>query len=70
LIVGVGASTNTFGIPGVEENCFFLKEIENARELRKGVITRFERANLPSTPVEEKKRLLSFVVVGGGPTGM
>mmetsp|Transcript_13474 Transcript_13474/g.54004 ORF Transcript_13474/g.54004 Transcript_13474/m.54004 type:complete len:401 (+) Transcript_13474:1210-2412(+) len=70
LIVGVGASTNTFGIPGVEENCFFLKEIENARELRKGVITRFERANLPSTPVEEKKRLLSFVVVGGGPTGV
>mmetsp|Transcript_12489 Transcript_12489/g.38103 ORF Transcript_12489/g.38103 Transcript_12489/m.38103 type:complete len:564 (+) Transcript_12489:200-1891(+) len=69
LIVGVGATTNTFGIPGVRENCFFLKEIEHARSMRLGIIERFERANLPSVNEEEKRRLLHFVIVGGGPTG-
>lgn len=69
LILGVGATTNTFGIPGVKENCFFLKEIEHARALRVGIIERFELANLPSTPKAERDRLLHFVVVGGGPTG-
>lgn len=34
------------------------------------MINLFERASLPSISVEEKKKLLSFVVVGGGPTGV
>jgi hypothetical protein len=33
-------------------------------------VDRFERANMPSVPPEEKRRILSFIVVGGGPTGV
>lgn len=69
-IVAVGAETNTFGIPGVEENAFFLKEVSNAREIHKKLLDCFERATLPATSEEEKKRLLHFVMVGGGPTGV
>lgn len=70
LVLGVGAVSNTFGIPGVKEYCSFLKEIEHARTLRTNIIEAFERANLPSVSTEEKQRLLHFVVVGGGPTGV
>lgn len=38
LIIAVGATTNTFGIKGVVENCLFLKQIEDAANLRKGRI--------------------------------
>lgn len=44
--------------------------MDEALKIRRKVVEIFERASLPSTPVEEKKRLLSFVVVGGGPTGV
>lgn len=47
-----------------------LKEVEDALKIRQKVINLFERASLPSLPVEEKKKLLSFVIVGGGPTGV
>eukprot|EP00698_Gefionella_okellyi_P023492 TRINITY_DN8040_c0_g2_i1.p1 TRINITY_DN8040_c0_g2~~TRINITY_DN8040_c0_g2_i1.p1 ORF type:complete len:568 (+),score=127.28 TRINITY_DN8040_c0_g2_i1:188-1891(+) len=70
LVVGVGAETNTFGTPGVAENCIFLKEVEDARRLRELVYERFEQASVPGISLEEKKRLLHFVVVGGGPTGV
>lgn len=55
--------TNTFGVPGVEENCFFLKKMEEANELRKRINECFEIASLPNTSPEERKRLLTFVIV-------
>lgn len=58
--------TTTFGTPGVKEHCMFLKEVPDAVALRKAIVDRFERASMPSVPLEEKKRILSFVVVGGG----
>ncbi|XP_030459566.1 external alternative NAD(P)H-ubiquinone oxidoreductase B2, mitochondrial-like [Syzygium oleosum] len=70
LIIAVGARANTFNTPGVEENTHFLKEIEDAQKIRRTVIDCFERASLPSLSEEEKKRILHFVVVGGGPTGV
>ncbi|GJQ14764.1 hypothetical protein GpartN1_g6555.t1 [Galdieria partita] len=69
LVIAVGASTNTFGTPGVQEHCYFLKEISDARGLRRAIVERFELASFPDISKEEKCRLLSFVVVGGGPTG-
>ena len=69
-VVGVGSAVNTFNTPGVRENCFFLKEIQDARKLRSEVVRIFEEANLPETTDEERRRLLHFVVVGGGPTGV
>ncbi|MEW6510450.1 MAG: FAD-dependent oxidoreductase [Bacteroidota bacterium] len=70
LVIAVGAVSNSFGVPGVEEHALFLRELNDARELRQGIIRCFERANLPGIPVEEKRRLVHFVVCGGGPTGV
>ncbi len=61
--VQVGSVTNTFNVPGVEENCFFLKDMEGAKALRQRINECFEISALPSTTPEERKRLLTFVVV-------
>lgn len=70
LLLSVGAKNSTFGVKGVEENCFFFKTVEDAHRLRRHVAECFERASLPQTRKEERERLLSFVIVGGGPTGV
>ncbi|KAA8516577.1 hypothetical protein F0562_016917 [Nyssa sinensis] len=70
LVIAMGARSNTFNTPGVVENCHFLKEVEDAQRIRRTVIDCFERASLPSVSEEEKKKILHFVVVGGGPTGV
>ncbi len=59
----IGAVTNTFGVPGVDENCFYMKSAEDAKALRERINACFELANLPDTTDEERKRLLSFVIV-------
>lgn len=69
LVVGVGSKTNTHGVDGLE-NCHFLKSVEDARAIRRQVITNFERAVLPTTSDDERRKLLSFVICGGGPTGV
>jgi len=70
LVIAVGSVSNTYNVPGVAEHAMFLKELHDARELRQRIIRCFETANLPSTTVEERHRLLHFVVCGGGPTGV
>ncbi|XP_038900930.1 external alternative NAD(P)H-ubiquinone oxidoreductase B2, mitochondrial-like [Benincasa hispida] len=70
LIIAMGAKSNTFNTPGVEENAHFLKGVEDAQRIRQTVIDCFERASLPNISEEEKKRTLHFVIVGGGPTGV
>jgi len=70
LLVAVGATTNTFGIKGVREYCHFLKQIEDAAGLRKSIANCFERANIPGLSNQEVLDILSFVVVGAGPTGV
>ncbi|KOS20664.1 External alternative NAD(P)H-ubiquinone oxidoreductase B1 [Escovopsis weberi] len=69
LVIAVGSVTNPHGVKGLE-NAFFLKDINDARKIRNKVIQNLELACLPSTSDEERKRLLSFVVSGGGPTGV
>ncbi|GFE55932.1 NADH dehydrogenase [Babesia ovis] len=70
LVIAVGAESNTFGIPGVEEHAYFLKEVEHANRIYQRIISNFEMASLPGVTEEEKRRLLHVVVVGGGPTGV
>lgn len=70
LVIGVGAVSNTFGVPGVYEHAFFLKEIADARKIRNQILKNFELAVQPGISEEEKRRLLHFVIVGGGPTGV
>ena len=70
LLIAAGATTNTFGIKGVREHCLFLKQVEDAENLRKALASCFERANIPNLKEEEIRKFLSFVVVGAGPTGV
>lgn len=69
LVIGVGSTTNPHGVKGLE-NCHFLKDIDDAQTIRNSILTNLEYACLPTTTDEERKRLLSFVVSGGGPTGV
>jgi NADH dehydrogenase len=69
LVVGVGSVTNPHGVKGLE-HCHFLKDISDARLIRNAVVRNLENACLPTTTDEERRRLLSFVVCGGGPTGV
>lgn len=69
LVVAVGSTSSTHGVPGLE-NCFQLKTIGDAQAIRRRVMDNFEIASLPTTSPEERRRLLSFVVCGGGPTGV
>ncbi|KAM0863619.1 hypothetical protein ACQ4PT_044477 [Festuca glaucescens] len=70
LVVALGATVNTFNTPGVMEHCHFLKEVEDAQKIRKSVLDCFEKASLPNISEEEKRKILHFVVIGGGPTGV
>lgn len=70
LVVGVGAQNSTFGIPGVQENACFLKEIPDAQKIRQKIMDRIESASFKNLDDEDRKRLLHTVVVGGGPTGV
>ena len=70
LVVSVGCYSQTFGTKGVKENAFFLKDVGDARKIRKRVLDCFEIAALPTTSLETQKQLLNIGVVGGGPTGM
>ena len=56
--------------PGVDKHAHFLKEISDARRIRSAISDAFESAMAPAQSEEEIKRLLHFVVVGGGPTGV
>jgi len=69
LVVAVGAVSNTFNTPGVNENALFLKEIDDATVIRSRMLDAFETASL-ETDEAKMKALLEFVVVGAGPTGV
>ena len=69
LIVAPGSVTNFFGVPGADEYAFRLKSLEQAMFLRNHIMGCFERAALSTDPAEQR-RLLTFTVVGGGPTGV
>ncbi|RZC65464.1 hypothetical protein C5167_009162 [Papaver somniferum] len=68
LVIAAGAEPLTFNIKGVKEHAFFLREVNNAQEIRKRLLLNLMKADNTGLPVEERKRLLHCVVVGGGPT--
>lgn len=70
LAICVGCYSQTFGTKGVRENALFLKDIGDARRIRRRILEIFDLAVLPTTTEKIKKNLLHFAVVGGGPTGM
>ena len=69
LIVAAGARHAYFGHPEWERFAPGLKSIDDAIRLRQRILSAFERAELTDDP-DERRALLSFVVIGGGPTGV
>lgn len=69
LVLAMGATTNYFGVEGAREHAFPLRRMEEAVPLRQHILTRFEKA-VHAKDAEERRRLLTFTVVGGGPTGV
>lgn len=69
LVLAAGSITNFFGIESVERNAYDLKKLDHAVDLRNQVLGSFERAARESDPAR-RRALLTFVIVGGGPTGV
>jgi NADH dehydrogenase len=69
LVFALGSVTSTFNLPGIGEHALPLKTIEDAERLRNHVIAMLELADVTDDPLE-RKRLLTFVFVGGGFTGV
>ena len=69
LVFALGSVTSTFDLPGIAELAIPYKTLEDADRLRNHVIAMLELADVTTDP-EERKRLLTFVFVGGGFTGV
>lgn len=69
LIVAAGAGQSYFGNDHFAEFAPGMKTLDDALELRARIVGAFERAELTDDPAE-RERLLTFVVVGAGPTGV
>jgi NADH dehydrogenase len=68
LVLAVGSVPNTFGLPGIDDHAFALKDLEDARRLRDHVLGLLERAD-QEIAASERRVLLTFVVAGGGFAG-
>lgn len=80
LVIAVGAEPATFNIPGVKENTFKMKEIADSIDVQDKILRNLEKANtllstasdgtVDASTAAEVDRLLHWVIVGGGPTGV
>jgi NADH dehydrogenase len=69
LVIATGARQNYFGHPEWEQFAPGLKTLEDATRLRRQILLAFEAAEMESDP-EKQQALLTFVLVGAGPTGV
>jgi NADH dehydrogenase len=69
VVIGMGGVTSYFGHPGWAEFAPGLKSINDALHIRREILYAFEKAELTNDP-EKKQKLMTIVIVGGGPTGV
>jgi len=69
LVLTVGSTTNYFGNASIQEHASSLKTLRDAVSIRNKVIDAFERADVETDP-ERRRADLTFIVVGGGATGV
>ncbi|MER0104988.1 MULTISPECIES: NAD(P)/FAD-dependent oxidoreductase [unclassified Corynebacterium] len=69
LVVAAGSSQSYFGNDHFAEFAPGMKTLDDALELRSRIISAFEKAELTDDPAE-RERLLTFIIVGAGPTGV
>ncbi|MGB7678329.1 MAG: FAD-dependent oxidoreductase, partial [Nitrososphaeraceae archaeon] len=70
LVIALGSETNFFGMDGAATGAFTLKSLGDAIVLRNHVINMLEQADIEHEDLDLRKRLLTFVVVGGGFSGV
>jgi NADH dehydrogenase len=69
LILATGSKTNFFGNTSIETHAMEMKSIPQSLNLRSMILENFEEALLVSN-IEDRRALMNFVIVGGGPTGV
>ena len=69
LVLALGSVPAFFGVPGAEEHAFRLRVMDDALPLRRAVLSRCEKATFEPDPAC-RAQLLTFVIVGGRPTGV
>lgn len=69
LIIAAGTTNNFFSSPDLYKRVFTLKSTTEALRCRNEILDRLERASI-THDIAKRRRLLSFVVIGGGPTGV
>ena len=70
LVIALGSDDNFFGMSNIEENAFTMKTIDDAIILRNHMIKILEQAHLEQDNHDLRKSLLTFVIVGGGFSGV
>jgi NADH dehydrogenase len=68
IVLAAGAVSSDFGVAGVREHAIPLKSLDDAIRVRTAVLRRFEQANTDPSLLDHG--VLTFVVAGGGPTGV
>ncbi len=69
LVFATGTETNYFGMENVKNNAIPMKTLDDALNMRNILLQRIEKATITKNKAE-KKKLLTMVVAGGGPTGV
>lgn len=69
LIIATGADSNYFGNKNIEKFSMPMKSLLESLDLRSLILQNFEKAT-DSKNIEEQNELMTFVIVGGGPTGV
>ncbi len=69
LVIATGADSNFFGMDNVQKHSMPMKNLVESLNLRSHVLKNFEKA-LNTKDLSEQEALMSFVIVGGGPTGV
>jgi NADH dehydrogenase len=69
LVFATGSKTNFFGNKAIRRHSFSIKGIDDALYMRNELIKTLERASIEKDP-QEKQKLLTMVIAGGGPTGV
>ena len=69
LVIATGSTSNYFGNKNIEELSMPMKTVPEALNLRSLFLQNFE-ASLLTSDLRERERLMNYVIVGGGPTGV
>ena len=69
VVVATGSANNYYGNDAIERHALGLKDLGEALQLRNHVLECLERAT-QTTDADERRRMLTFCIVGGGPTGV